>query len=333
MHLDARRLGEKSSEVCSLCGSKKGRKLTEDSLYELAHRFFVWGSLHKVDYGAAPVIQFNQHQKTSITVSESLEQDIKIFEKILGVGFFYYGPRLWMTGEIYPLNDLQDITKQEAIIERVFQEYPTRSLDMSTKLYRIRNEPLAPKKANEYDSPPIEFSGHGRLDEEDFSILYASEDLSVCLHECRVTAAEDIYVATLYPTDKIKMLDLTVLIKEKGVTEFESLDLAIHFLFLAGSHSYSISRKIAREAKKRGYDGIIYPSYFSLLHHGIMPFQTTYGLSHRLMPQYQEFEQHAAVPNAAIFGHPIAEGKLKINCINRLVLTKVSYDVRFGPVL
>lgn len=332
--MDAWRLGKEDGAKCPICGEHGGKKLDEKSLADLAHRFFVWGSLHKSDFGAAPVIQFNQHQKTSINVPQWLRSDVQLFESLLGVGFFHYGPRLWMLGEVEPLKALQDERGpgQQGTIERIFREYPTRILDSSHELYRIRKSPESPESATEYDSPPVKFSGSGRLDDKGFPALYTTEDLDVCLHECRVAAEDEIYLATLRPIAQLKMLDLTVLIKEEHVTEFESLDIAIHMLFLASAHAYPITRMISRAAKENGYDGIIYPSYFSLLRLGIMPFQTTYGLSHRRIPQYQEYEQYTAIPNAAIFGHPLAEGKLKVKCINRLVLSQVAYDVRFGPV-
>lgn len=237
-----------------------------------------------------------------------------------------------MVGEVEPLKALQDKHSRRGVIERIFQEYPARFLNSSHELYRIRKSPKSPESDAEYDSPPIEFAGSGRLDDKGFPALYTSEDLDVCLHECRVTAEDDIYLATLKPVAQLKMLDLTILIKEERVTEFESLDIAIHMLFLASSHAYPVTRLISRAAKEKGYDGVVYPSYFSLLRLGIMPFQATYGLSNRRIPQYQDYEQYTAVPNAAIFGHPISEGKLKVKCINRLVLTQVAYDVRFGPV-
>lgn len=332
LRLDAWRLGEHLDLKCPKCGTTDGRKLSEGSLSQLAHRFFVWGSLRKCDFGAAPVIQFNRDQQTSISMSPWLLNDVKLFEEILGVGFFHYGPRLWMVGEIEPLKDLQDESRQPRIIEQILDEYPARNLETSRDLYRLRKAPNVPHAYSEYDSPPIGGSGHGRLDGDRVPALYASQDLDVCVHECRVTAEDDIYVATLRPSRTLQMLDLSILLKEDDVTEFESLDLALHMLFLAGERSYPITRNISSAAKQVGYDGIIYPSYFSLLRLGIMPFPTTYGLSHRIIPQYQEYEQSTAIPNAAIFGHPIAEGNMKVKCINRLVLSQVAYDFRFGPV-
>ena len=323
-------IGEVADSKCPRCGLSNGRKLSADTLCELAHRFFVWGSLHKYEYGASPVIQFNESQKTSIRVSPWLLNDVKIFENILGIRFFYYGPRLWMIGDIEPLNDLQNSRKQPKIIDRILKRYPSRELDKLTNLYRIRKNPAQPNAFSDYDSPPNNVTPHGRLDSKHISALYASENIDVCIHECRVTAEDEIFMATLRPLRSLRMLDLTVLLKEEA-NEFESLDLAVHMLFLAGQHTYRITRNLAVAAKKIGYDGIIYPSYFSLLHNGIMPFQTIYGISHRLFPQLQDYEQSTAIANVAIFGRPIETGRVEVKCINRLILTRVSYDFLFGP--
>jgi hypothetical protein len=93
--------------------------------------------------------------------------------------------------------------------------------------------------------------------------------------------------------------------------------MAVHMLFLAGKHAYKISREIATAVRTAGFDGIIYPSYFSLLRLGAMPFQTVYGLSQRRIPTYQEYEQAKAIPNLAIFGRPIQQGKISVQCINK----------------
>ena len=102
-------------------------------------------------------------------------------------------------------------------------------------------------------------------------------DLQVCVHEMRVAAEDDLYVATMSPTRPLKLLDLTEVLHEGGVTEFESLDMAVHMLCLAASHSHEICRAIALAAKIEGCDGLVYPSYFSLLRTGHMPFVTSYG--------------------------------------------------------
>lgn len=333
LHLDAEQLGISGDAACPSCGSTEGHKIDKEKLETLAYRFFVWGSFWRTDYGGAPLIQFNEHQGTSIEPSPWLKSDIALFEKLLGIGFFHYGPRLWMVGEVEPLKALQDLASRSLIVERIVREYPTREIEPTLSFYRIRKDPKSPAEHHEYDSPPTTFAGTGRLDASDAPALYASPDLQVCIHECRVTAEDELYVATLAPTRPLRLLDLSAILQESDrITEFESLDMAIHMLFLAGKHSYDITRNVATVARNAGFDGLIYPSYFSLLRLGAMPLRTTYGLSHRRIPQFQAHEQSFSVPNLAVFGRPIEAGTITVKCINKLVLSRVAYDFHFGPV-
>jgi hypothetical protein len=331
LRIDAERIGRKATGLCPNCGAKDFKKLPIHSVEALAHRFFVWGSMWRARYGAAPLIQFNDQQRTSIDVAPWLEDDVRLLERVLGVGFFHYGPRLWMIGEIEPLKDLQRPKKRQAIVDRILSEYPERSLSPAELFYRVRVNPRDPADPNQYDSPPASYAGHGRLDPTGKPVLYGSPDLEVCIHECRVSSEDDTFVATLACVEPLRLLDLSVLLREERVSEFESLDIAVHMLFLAGRHSYKITRSIAEAAREAGFDGLVYPSYFSLLRIGQMPFQTTYGISHRRVPQYQDYEQAKAIQNLGLFGRPVAEGRVSVNCINRLVLSRVGYDFHFGP--
>ena len=72
-------------------------------------------------------------------------------------------------------------------------------------------------------------------------------------------------------------------------------------------------------------------SYFSLLRLGVMPLRTTYGLSHRRVPELQAQEESFTVPNLAVFDRPIESGLIKVACINKLVLSRVAYEFHFGP--
>ena len=175
-------------------------------------------------------------------------------------------------------------------------------------------------------------SRFGRLDSERLPVMYASSDLQICVHECRVTVEDDTYVATLTPNKDLRLLDLTAVLAEPGSTEFESLDLTVHMLFLAGDHSYEICRSIALAASEAGYDGLVYPSYFSLIKSGHVPFETTYGISHRRIPQLATLEKSKIAHNLALFGRPLDQGVVDVHCINRLILRKVQYDFHFGPV-
>lgn len=333
LRLDAEKLGQEEIVVCPHCRSAEGKKLDKNQLGALAYRFFVWGSMWRTEYGGSPRIQFNEYQDTSITPPHWLQSDVALFEKLLGVGFFHYGPRLWMIGEVEPLKALVNRSTRNSIIDQILEHYPSRLIESDRKFYRIRKDPKTPDLHAEYDSPPADFLGNGRLDSSELPILYASPDLEVCVHECRVTAEDELYLATLIPTRSLRVLDLSIVLNEaETITEFESLDMTVHMLFMAGNHSYEITRAIAVAAKQAGFDGIIYPSYFSLLRLGIMPLRTTYGLSHRQVPQLQAQEESFTVPNLAIFDRPIESGILKLDCINKLVLSRVAYEFHFGPV-
>jgi hypothetical protein len=333
LRLEAEKIGIEDASSCPNCGNTMGRKLPQAILEHLADRFFVRGSFVHYKYGGAPRIVFNKQRRSDIRASSWLKQDVILIERLLDIGFFEYGPRLWMVGEVEPLKALQGLKSRASMVERILHQYPERNIGPEESFYRIRKAPKKPSKPNEYDSPPSGLADIGRLGTDRLPVLYASPDLQVCMHECRVTAEDELYVATLKPSAQLRFLDLSGLLKEEqGVTEFESLDMAVHMLFLAGEHSYDITRSIAATSYQAGFDGLIYPSYFSMLRLGVTPFQTIYGMSRRRIPQLQEHEQLKSIPNIGIFGHPIQESKVKVHCINRLVLKQVEYDFYFGPV-
>ena len=136
-------------------------------------------------------------------------------------------------------------------------------------------------------------------------------------------------MATMSPTRPLKLLDLTEVLHEGGVTEFESLDMAVHMLCLAVSDSHEICRAIALAAKIEGFDGLVYPSYFSLLRTGHMPFVTSYGISHRRVPRLADRERSRSIPNLALFGYPIKANLMKIRSIDRLVLKSSELQISF----
>ncbi len=328
LKLLSERIGKESSINCPNCLNSNGIKLNTKEIETLAYRFFVVGSILKLDYGAAPLIQFNEYQKTNVNFSDSLKLDVKLFEETLGIGFFYYGPRLWMVGEIEPLKDLQNKNTRNLIFERILKEFPTVLLEKNELFYRIRTNPKYPANENEYDSSP--YPGDGRLDTKSHPVLYGSQDLEVCIHECRVTVEDEIYVATLSPKQALKLLDLTELIEE-DCTEFESLDLSMQMLFLASKHSYEISKELSVFVKENDFDGIIYPSFFSLVRTGKIPFSTVYGISTRKLPEFKNIEKSNTIRNLAIFGSPIKDKKIEVKNINKLGLNRIIYDYQFGP--
>ena len=334
LRLDAVRLGSTDASRCPRCGTTKGRKLTSDRLITLGQHFFVWGSVRRFDYGAAPAIQFNDRRKTDIAMPGELEEDARVFEEVLSVGFFAYEPRRWLFGEVEPLKRLREETSRSGEIDRILREFRTTTLVEEDRFYRVRKNPRVPSDVSEYDSLLTPVSD-GRLDTHTGSVMYASTDLDTCLHECRVSAEDDLFVATLRPKRKLEFLDLSRLLDEPPeFDEFESLDLAVNMLFLAGEHSYPITRgNSPAPCSRRDSMEWRIPSYFSMLRNGVKPFETTYGISHRKIPQYREFEDSKISPNYAIFGRPVEEGLVEVQCINRVVLSTVVYSVHFGPDL
>ena len=334
LRIDSWKHGIEQEGECPNCKSHDGKKLTKEHVLGIAHRFFVTGTTIRFDYGAAPRVQFNEHHygKSDISLSPWLKNDVELIEDVAKIGFFHYGPRFWMFGEVEPLKALQDPATRPQIIKRVLNEYPERTLAKDELFYRVRMNPQRPAEPDEYDSPPLHVTGKGRLDSDGFAVMYGSQDIDICIHECRATAEDDMYVATLRPVSGLRLLDLAAVLKEE-VTEFESLDMAIHMLFLAKSHSYGISRDIAMAARGAGFDGLIYPSYFSLLRTGGLPFETAYGLSlRRFHPQAEQYAKAYMIPNFALFGRPIEQGSVAVKCVNRMILTQIGYSGHFGPV-
>jgi hypothetical protein len=333
LRLDAQKLGLDQEGPCPSCRSSAGRKLDKARVEYLAYRFFVRGTLRRTKYGGAPAVQFNDRRygQTELDVPPWLVNDLRLLQEAARIGFFHYGPRLWMVGLVEPLEALQQPTDRDSVIARILTEYPERKAAPTDKFYRLRKNPREPANHAEYDSPPDSLVGRGRLDSHGLPVMYASQDLEVCIHECRATVEDDLYVATLAPAKQLRLLDLSALVKD-DTTEFESIDIAVHMLFLAHEHSYDICRAIARAAKARGFDGLIYPSYFSLLRTGAAPFDTAFGISVRRFPSAEAHVKATVIENVALFGRPIHEGIVKVRCINRAVLNQAQYDVIFGPV-
>ena len=141
LRLDAERLGATESSICPRCTTADGRKFTSDQLRTLAYHFFVLGTLHRVKYGAAPIVQFNDLRKTDIAMPKSLNTDVALLEDVLGIGFFFYGPREWMVGEIEPLKHLQKKKSRNEVIDRILREYGSKKLTEQDRFYRIRKGP------------------------------------------------------------------------------------------------------------------------------------------------------------------------------------------------
>lgn len=146
LRLDAERIGLTQAGRCPHCQSDDGAKLDKDRVETLAFRFFVRGTYRRSTYGGAPVVQFNEHhyQKSEIDLPDSLRDDVALIEEAARVGFFYYGPRFWMLGEVEPLKSLQDARQRPEVIKRILDVYPKPKLETGEVFYRLRKEPKNP---------------------------------------------------------------------------------------------------------------------------------------------------------------------------------------------
>lgn len=333
LRLFAHKIGIENPNFCKRCKTCSGHKLTKSLTAILAYEFFTRGSVQRCRYGFFPEIMLKNSPLSSIEISSWLSDDVRLISDILSVGFCYHTPEFWMRGENVTLKYLRTKSKRDKVISEVLRRYPSRNLEPGEIFYRLRKNPVNPSKLDEYDSPPPLLRRKGRLNSDKLSIMYGSQDLEICVHECRATVEDELYFATLTLCKKMRLLDLTEIIHEEaGVTELESIDMALHLLFLAGKHSYHVSREIASSVFKAGYGGLIYPSYFSLSKTGATPLETIYDISIRRVPSLKRHAKSHIIPNLALFGRPIEEGLVKVRCLNRLVIRKVEYDLQFGPL-
>ena len=143
LSFDAHSIGVKQEGSCPHFRSTDGRKLDKAHLLALADTFFVRGSLIRPEYGGAPILQFNEHHhgKTDIDVDERLRRDAELLGNAAGIGFFHYGPRLWMLGEVEPLKALQDKATRDDVIKRVLAKYPERVISVTSALSEFGSVP------------------------------------------------------------------------------------------------------------------------------------------------------------------------------------------------
>jgi hypothetical protein len=86
------------------------------------------------------------------------------------------------------------------------------------------------------------------------------------------------------------------------------MEIGLWFICSTGKDAYPITRAIAREVFKQGYDGIYYWSFFNQV-------------------------SKEKGKNLVLFGSPIREGKVEVVSIDRLVLEQIQYSYSLGVPL
>lgn len=275
--------------------------------------FFVSGSY--IAESMAPVYQSNSVNSDPARFDPTLEPDAQLARALTGEVVFHYGPPLWRVGEV---NLKHEFAEGGEIRERAARGLVAAAhsmfLPVGTRLFRIRKNPKADESIvtpAAFDPPPAEIAREpGRWDDGSLPVLYASDDIELCLHECRVIVADEIVVATLQVARPLKLLDMTSQIEDGGPTPFEDPNIFARFLSLNRDADWlGYARTVSRAAHAAGFDGIRYTSY------------------------YAQAKHDASALNVALFGRPISEGALSLQSVNRLRVTDARYAYAFGPVL
>ncbi len=306
----AKKIGTQSSVVCPNCNSKTGSALDKEGVGELCYRFFVRGSYFKTEFGGSPVLMVgNGDFGSDYSVHKSLGHDIQLIRETTGLAPTAYAPALWRVGITEWMDRLtsKNRKKQDKAIGELVSRCKIKVINKDAQFFRIRANVVDGIEESSFDAPELQNYAGGRFNVKEGVVFYASFDVETCIHECRVSMEDYLYVAALEPCRSLRLLDLNHVKEiEDEETPFEYLPLAINQILKAGDHSYAITRKISELAKLRGLDGIIYQSYFN---------------SVRTKPYI----------NIAIFGQVIKNKIVRVKSIDRILLNQVKYKFDYGP--
>lgn len=266
--------------------------------------------------GYAPVYQLSDDRgMESVTFRSSLQNDYELLREQTGLVLFNYGPPLWRLGITDHYTALEKGGEEQSrAVSELVKRSTTFTLPSDSKLYRIRTnmaeDPLMPTS---FDTAPHTTSGRWNALEN--PVFYSSLDIETCLHECRVKVADEIVLATFRCKKDLKLLNIANSFEEiPDNTPFESISILIDKLCETGKldetdeAEHPKCRIIAESIRNEGYDGFKCKSYFSQV---------------KERPSF----------NIVLFGHPVADGKLFIESVNRVKLEQVNYKYSFGPVL
>ena len=111
------------------------------------------GVLHRTEFGAAPLIAFNDKRPSDIGTCPGWPSgDAALFEEVLKIGFFWYGPPEWQVGINENLAKLEQQDEREQVIARILEAYPPEILTEADKFYRLRKMPGDSYALGKFDS-------------------------------------------------------------------------------------------------------------------------------------------------------------------------------------
>ena len=315
----ASKLHSNLEDVCPRCGNRGGAKLDIEAVVDLFRRFYCAGS--EAAAYLPPIFRDNGIEDEDIQFDKSAQGDYELLKGASGLSIRRYSPHLRNLG----LTDLRHridealrtdpVTATEEIAARLRQDLKALldagtelELTPETSLFRARISPERPLDDTQYDSPPIEKSVPNRVAGPGRQVLCGALDIETCLIEIRPSLDDlvhhRVFAATLKPRESLRLLDFTALKPGLPETEF-----TLGAFFEPNRNSYHLTQMLSTLAEQRGYNGLVYRSAFGCIS-GVLD----------------------SWKNVAVFGAPIAEGKLTVKSINRILTRSVVNSFDLGPV-
>ncbi|MCH7964648.1 MAG: RES family NAD+ phosphorylase [Bacteroidetes bacterium] len=313
LKITAEKIGDKSETACENCGSNDGLELSKEKLVELMQVFFSQGSVLQNIGGYAPVYKISDKKEMeSVEFEEPLKSDYELLKQKTDLVVFHYGPPLWrlgLTEQYDALTESNDEEKEKALND-ILEASNEIILPIGTKLYRLRINANDLLNNTTFDTPRKDLkTSYSRFDTPDIDIFYSSPDLETCLHETRVTIADEIILATFKTKKELKILNIADSFTEKeGITEFEMISILMYKLCTTNEEEYEKCRFISEFIKKNEFEGFKFLSYYTNV-------------------------KDEELYNIAIFGFPLKEDKIELQSINRIKLRRVDYTFSFGPAI
>lgn len=222
----------------------------------------------------------------SVSFAGTLGLDYDLIRRRCSYVVSAYRPDPWERGQTEHYEKLEKggPAAQNAI-QDLLQRAKREVLPAGTKLYRVRtNIDQDVQDPRSFDAPPSRIRrGPRRFDDYDFPVLYASTAAEVCLHECRVTLADEITLATLKTIRDLTILNLADSFDDAS-DQRRSVRILMNKLCGTDETNYLKCRLISRAVHRAGFAGFRFRSYFFDV-----------GVSDSFF-------------NIALFGHPIHDG-------------------------
>jgi hypothetical protein len=319
LRLEAKRIGKERTGTCPNCKSSDGYALDSECLHELQTQFFSRATApnqYRQDVAVLGVVEDDPDEEDiGLVLRRETQADWALIRGAIGGRLWYRSPRLFYLGITNHFGMFQSLSK-EVVRDQVVSKLRFTEIDTSTTIYRIRTNLDDNDKFDEgqYDTPPKpKRRGFLRFDNKNLPVFYGSPNLQVCIHECRVTLVDNIFVASLVPKKKLTLIDLTGNYDQPDdIDPFNDLEWFFRGLMNASQpHVYRYCRRIAQTIKDiTNADGFVYNSYYTNI----------------------AGDTEGKTINYALFGRPISEGKIGIISINTIRLKRIRYDYHLGPL-